>query len=247
MEEFIFFAVIIFFSIIESIARSRKQKRAGELPEGDRPEMPVPAEWDRELPDFEFPTYDADPSYDDELAAGASSSGGATRPRPDRPSSEEMLPGELLEELARLAGRAPEPTARTLEVPKESPPLPHPAPTRPARTPRAPPVARPLPQRAVPNRASSRGEHRIHKSHAGYGTDPSTRAKSLQDDLDPLAQYLSEDAKAVRGQLRSKKTSALSATRPLSFSGAGAPGPAAGYISPRAILRSTVCRMPPFV
>jgi hypothetical protein len=116
MEEFIFFAVIIFFSIIESIARSRKQKRAGELPEGDRPEMPVPAEWDRELPDFEFPTYDADPSYDDELAAGASSSGGATRPRPDRPSSEEMLPGELLEELARLAG-LPVPRGRHVHHP----------------------------------------------------------------------------------------------------------------------------------
>ena len=209
MEEFIFFAVIIFFSIIESIARSRKQKRAGELPEGSLPDMPVPAEWEPELPDFELPTYDADPSYDDQVAERPSSSGGATRPRAERSSSEEMLPGELLEELARLAGRAPEPTARTLEVPKESPPLPHPVPTRAARTPRAPPVVRPLPQRAVPNRTSSRGEHRIHQAHAGYGTDPSTRAKSLQDDLDPLAQYLGKDAKAVRSQLRSKKTSEL--------------------------------------
>jgi len=211
MEEFIFLAVIIFFSIIESIARSRKQKKAGEHPEGSLPEMPDPAEWERELPDFELPTYDADPSYDDEdeVAAGALSAGGAPRPRTDRPSSEEMLPGELLEELARLAGRAPEPTARTLEVPKESPPLPPPVPTRAARTPRAPPVARPLPPRAVPNRTSSRGQHRIHEAHAGYGTDPSTRAKSLQDDLDPLAQYLGRDAKAVRSQLRSKKTSEL--------------------------------------
>lgn len=208
MEEFIFFAVIIFFSIIESIARSRKQKRAGELPEGSHPEMPVPAEWETKLPDFELPTYDADPSYDDRATERSSSSGGATRPGAERSSSEEMLPGELLEELARLAGRAPEPRARTLELPNESPPIPRPVPARAERVPRPPPVPRPLPQRAVPNRMSH-GEHRVHRAHAGYGTDPSTRAKSLQDDLDPLAQYLGEDAKAVRSQLRSKKASEL--------------------------------------
>ena len=209
MEEFIFFAVIIFFSIIESIARSRKQKKAGELPEGGLPEMPRPEQWESQLPDFEFPTYDADPPYDAEpsyddgaVRQPASSSSRATRP--ERPSSEEMLPGALLEELARLSGRPQERKARTVKLPTESPPLPVPVPTH-TRDPRSPRLRTP---RKVLDQASH-GDHRVHLAHAGYGTDPSTRAKSLQDDLDPLAEHLSENARVVRAQLRSKDTAAL--------------------------------------
>jgi hypothetical protein len=207
MEEFIFFAVIIFFSIIESIARSRKQKKAGELPEAGLPEMPRPGEWKSQLPDFELPTYDSDPRYDadpsyDDGAVQQPARSGATRPA--RPSAEEMLPGALLEELARLSGRPQERKARTVKLPTESPPLPVPVPTH---TPE-PRVPRSRAPRKVLDRASH-GPHRVHLAHAGYGTDPSTRAKSLQDDLDPLAERLSENARAVRAQLRSKDPSSL--------------------------------------
>ena len=71
MEELIFFAVIIFFSILESIARSRKGKAGGEA---DGP-LPDPVEWETRLPDLEpgrssgggdeAEAYDDDPSYDD--------------------------------------------------------------------------------------------------------------------------------------------------------------------------------------
>ena len=61
MEELIFFAVIIFFSIVESIARSRKAKRGGGS-EGSLPELPDPSEWVPEPPVLEVPSYDADDS-----------------------------------------------------------------------------------------------------------------------------------------------------------------------------------------
>ncbi|MDX1647037.1 MAG: hypothetical protein R3304_07825 [Longimicrobiales bacterium] len=119
MEELIFFAVIIFFSILESIARSRRAKRRGETEE-DESTRPREREWEARLPDMEPPrpepggergerlsTYDDDPSYDEM----------ATRDR-RRPSSETMLPGDLLEQLEGLArGR----TSQRAETGAESP------------------------------------------------------------------------------------------------------------------------------
>ena len=52
-------------------------------------------------------------------------------------------------------------------------------------------------------------EHRAHRAHDDYGTDPSERAPSEQDGLDPLARHLGADAAAVRARLRSRDTSAL--------------------------------------
>lgn len=127
MEELIFFAVIIFFTILESIARSRKAKQGG----GIEDEAPTRSgEWDepsgsergegarREAGDG-LPTYDQEPSYDD-LATGPTGRkdrtlGKYTRPygaqeapagpseEDRRPSSETMLPGDLLEQLESLA------------------------------------------------------------------------------------------------------------------------------------------------
>jgi hypothetical protein len=207
VNELIFFAVIIFFSIIESIARSRRQKKGGG--ESPLPELPDPAEWERRFPapgrgDDDLPTYDEEPSYDDRAQGDR-----GVRPQPSapsRPSSEVLLPGDLLQELERLAGRAKEGRARTLDLPKESPPLPEtpPAPPPvPTRT-RARVPSRPV-RRAPVTRAPSRtpAEHAVHLSHAGYGTDPSSRAPSLQDNLDPLAERRGADAQSVLSQLRS--------------------------------------------
>jgi hypothetical protein len=222
MDELIFFAVIIFFSIVESIARSRKAKQGegnpgDDVPEGLEPEFRVET-----LP--ELPTYDRDPSYDDEVEA--------ERPRPvvRRPlegprragggsaapsSSEVLLPGDLLQELERLAGR-----------PRPRPPLPgtasQPVPSGPTPAERTVPDPEglggvrgtPAPVRtAIPKTqpvpAGTHGGHAVHLAHLGFGTDPSSRAPSREDNLDPLAEYLDPDAKAVRSQLRSGSASEL--------------------------------------
>jgi len=229
MDELIFFAVIIFFSIIESVARSRKAKRGQGSPGESLPELPD-ADWrtqppNRDLPsrapdvrddEPELPTYDRDPSYDDhvetprsapvrEARSGPRVAGGGAAPS----SSEVLLPGDLLEELARLAGRPQESVRRAPSpVPAPSTPAERPVPQRVPR--RAPPPSSQLPSHLQkPATATWQGGHRIHKSHAGYGTDPSERAPSLQDNLDPLAERLSEDAEAVRDQLRSRNASGL--------------------------------------
>lgn len=158
MEELIFFAIIIFFSIIDSIAR-RRRKRQKDLPGG----APSPAEWEWE--DDELETYDAEPSYDDR------------EPR----SSEEMIPSDIWEEIAGLAGGK-----KRQHEPSSPPPI----------------EVDPIPPRPV-------STHRVHRSHAGYGTDPSSRRRSEQDEIDPLRRRLSRDARAVRRQLQSHKKHAL--------------------------------------
>lgn len=226
MEELIFFAVIIFFSILESIARSRKAKGGGQA------ESPLPdrSEWEVDLPDLEpsrsgrgandIEAYDDGPSYDDAVEE--------ERPPPAvRPSSETMLPGDLLEQLEALArGRTVErEEARTIELPKQSPPLPTPvertevgtghastdpvgthSPYRPpGSTGSSGPVGSTTPIGSKPpvgaGAITRRPDHYVHQSHAGYGTDPSSRAPSEQDGLDPLAEYLDADGVRVRGQL----------------------------------------------
>ena len=216
MEELIFFAVIIFFSIVESIVRSRRARRGevegeGEvtLPDSDRMERYEPRS---RTPDVEhLPTYDADPSYDD-LATSGGRGGRRDQPTPmrgdgrveerGRPSSE-MLSADLLEELAEMAsrrsregegGRRRRP--RPLRVPRQSPPLPEPVQE-------GPPVTR------LPVKATEIGEHTVHRSHAEYGTDPSSRRRSEQDVMFAPTDQLDADAAAVRRQLLSHSTSSL--------------------------------------
>jgi hypothetical protein len=212
MEELIFFAVIIFFSIVESIARSRKRKGGGQVPqlppewqwEPEKTETPGRATYDAEAgfdtePEVEErATFDAEPTFDEEVST--------RQPRPvadvETPqraqrapatSSESMIPADLWEEMAGL-GRAR--TPRPVETaPRTARPLPtrteRPLPTRPARP-------APVPEL-----------HPIHQAHVGFGTDPSERARSEQDGLDPLARGLSADAAAVRKQLRTSGRHAL--------------------------------------
>lgn len=248
MEELIFFAVIIFFSILESVARTRKGKAGGET------DGPLPESREREAgqPDLQpgrptsrgsgdLPAYDDDPSYDDPMASEEGMSyheialerrqrredrsldryktpTGTDRPtretpRTSRPSSETMLPGDLLEQLEGLArGRQVErERARTVDLPDQSPPLPTPiertevgtghASTDPVGTRGPVGSTAPVGSRTPVRSRSPIGEHFVHGSHAGYGTDPSSRARSEQDGLDPLAEYLDSDGVAVRRQL----------------------------------------------
>jgi hypothetical protein len=94
------------------------------------------------------------------------------------------------------------------------PVLPKPIPkVEPRRAPLPSKAKTPAPQRATilaPEPATEGvSAHGVHESHVGYGTDPSARAPSAQDRLDPLARVLSADASAVRGQLRSQGAHAL--------------------------------------
>jgi hypothetical protein len=179
MEELIFFAVIIFFSIIESIARRRKQRAAGS--------PQIPEEWEQEETGREWrsettATYDVERSHDDRGADEVEA--------PRRSGSEAMIPGDIWEEIAGLArGRM-----RQLETQPEAPPPP-PVPATPPAT---------LPARLGWGKRTAKvgQQHRVHLSHAEYGTDPSSRARSAHDQMDPLAQGLSADVKAVRKQLR---------------------------------------------
>lgn len=230
MEELIFFAIIIIFSIIESIARSRKKKSPEDIgAEGGR--LPDPGGWEAEPPELgtEVATYDDEPSYDEVAIerkrredrtierykaphrVEAPKPAGGPGPAPERhPSTETMLPGDLLEQLEALArGRkVEERKPRTLDLPAKSPPLPPLERTEvgSGRGTRAPvgstgPVGSTAPIAAT--------EHMVHRSHAGYGTDPSSRAPSEQDVIDPLAERISPDALAVRRQLLGGGRSAL--------------------------------------
>ncbi|NIP83910.1 MAG: hypothetical protein GWO00_24015, partial [Gemmatimonadetes bacterium] len=216
MEELIFFAIIIIFSILESIARSRKGKRQ----EGEG-EVGGPTEWEARLPEPELPgrgprrrqpgdrlpTYDEEPSYDeqpsyDERAEGHAGGGpgrpleryttpggmerpaGAGRVGGDRPSSQTMLPGDLLEQLEALArGRkADREKGRTIDLPRQSPPLPpRPAPIERSEVGSEGPVGSTAPVGSRTPIDATPVEHEIHRAHEGYGTDPSTRAPSEQD------------------------------------------------------------------
>src|SRR5688500_2159659 len=117
MEELIFFAVLIFFSIIESIARSRKQRRGG----GQLPGIPgeAPPEWDveragrptpRPAPGprprmSEVPSYDDDGSFDAEPSFDEVASSEEER-RKRAASSESMIPADIWEEITGIAREA---------------------------------------------------------------------------------------------------------------------------------------------
>jgi hypothetical protein len=226
MDALIFFAVIIFFSIIESISRSRKAQRKIQ---GEEPADPELFPWAQTPPgEAALTTYDEDRSYDD-AEKGADDArerviSGRPEPAPDGAGlTGAEVAADIWAEIKRLGmSTIEERTPQAPAVPGQSPALPEGAP-RPevARTPRPEsvwtqrpaPRPRPLPQTPAAevqgSRTRSRPEHRVHLSHEGYGTDPSERAPSEQDGLDPLAAHLGEDAAAVRTRLLSHDASAL--------------------------------------
>src|SRR5688572_2097562 len=139
MEELIFFAVIIFFSIVESIARSRKKRMGQPMPE----EQPAEWQWEepeqprrREMPSYDTPpSYDADASFDD---APSREESGREEGEPRRiQSSESMIPADIWEEIAGLAKESqPKAQVPAPPQPRRAPP----PPTRKAPTPKPRPV-----------------------------------------------------------------------------------------------------------
>jgi hypothetical protein len=193
MEQLIFFAIIVFFSIIDSIARKKKKQQQQMGTGVPVPTTPDARERKRSVPRYDTerthdakptyeaertyeaqPSYDADPSYDDDALEEA---GGVS----EKAGSEALIPADIWEEIAGLARG------------KTS------APTRPIPPPPPAPVVPPTPVET----------HIVHRAHRGYGTDPSSRQRSQQDGLDPLATRTSADALAVRAQLRRQGAHAL--------------------------------------
>ncbi|MGE0159139.1 MAG: hypothetical protein AB7T31_06960 [Gemmatimonadales bacterium] len=243
MEQLIFFGVIIFLSIVESIARSRKQPKGGPLPE-------MPPEWEAEraeqarrqrtprrpLPRTDLPTYDQDTSFDARATAEVERSydevaSSEEERRKRMASSESMIPQDLWEEIAGLAQakvdrpapgqrpaapKRPQPPVQQRTQPRTVPKPQRPVqrggatqPTSPLAKPRAQTPPRPVLPRAAEPAVEGAAAHAVHLSHAGYGTDPSGRAPSAQDGLDPIVRALDPDAAAVREQLRAGGVHAL--------------------------------------
>lgn len=220
MEELIFFAVIIFLSILESIARSRKAKRqreeGGAPDEGEQFEWAQKAPWEAEPPRHEepryepatyeepttsreLPSYDDDRSYDDRIVREEAVTQEDARASLERDA--EQTAADIWAEISGLAaGRAPQRTTRA--------PLPGYAPARPTPGVRRPPVRRPRETRlSVPEpRPPEVEEHRIHLAHMGYGTDPSERAPSEQDLLG-REEWHNPDAAWARAHLRGSASS----------------------------------------
>lgn len=208
MEGLVFVVVIVLFSILEGVLRKQKARQGLSGPTSEEGQYdpaledehrsiydampsynPPGSDSDRlsydDRPSYDDqPSYDDRPSYDDQsdddgipgepLPRYSGRYGAVSRPSSSAP--ETMTPKELWDEIAGLAsGRA----ARS------------PAPARPPRS----------ETRAVARQASyqpaPKQEHMVHRAHVGYGTDPSSRAPSEQDGLDPLAQRLGADAQAV--------------------------------------------------
>lgn len=199
MNELIFFAVIILFTIIEAIAKARKKRAGGGEEAG------------AEVSDRERLARRSDP-----------------REREDEPS-ETMIPADVWEEIAGLGrGRRevepePEPSELAPAPPPTPSPKPEPAPppvpygTAGRRAPapyEGPRGGSPGPKRRTPSTPSPTRipvpaeTHRMHRLHSELGTDPSERTPSAQDWRPEVRD--DRNAKRVRALLRgSEGTDAL--------------------------------------
>jgi hypothetical protein len=226
MEQLIFIALIIFFSLIESVARARKAKKEGGAPtqEDEGRAAPRPTRQRVPMPRQEaargteppqpspYATYDADPSYDDAVEGGrwqGPVEGGSRGPTgaSTAGNSEELIPADVWEEIMGLArgsgggsAERPQPTKRRPQpVPRREP------------VSRLPAPARPRPSAPVPSPSSWGTEgsrvaktapvHEVHLSHIGYGTDPSERAPSSLSALGDEP-HGNRDGARVRAMLR---------------------------------------------
>lgn len=210
MGELIFFAVIVLFSILEAVAKRRKQREEGEEGGDDESWTPAPVERQPRPKAGRRPQVERGPSSSNDRGMPERGSG---REEP----SETMIPADIWEEIAGLAGgevRRPEP------VPSERKPVPASRPkTAPRRWEPGPfdDEAGSLEQLEVERieddirpvrtftggRVPSVDAHPVHRSHIGYGTDPSERAPSEQD-WRPTPRG-NRNARRVRAMLRGRE------------------------------------------
>lgn len=197
MEGLVFLVVIVVFSILESVLKKRKAAQArlhGEAPEDDlhAPTYDAHPSYDDDASYDDGPSYDEGPSYDDQIDDDvpeySNQYRAVSRPTPTPAPPTPLIPKDIWEEIAGLVSgvQPPAPTAPP-EPGRESVAL--------ART----PTVQPAPKQ----------EHVVHRSHAGYGTVPSSRAPSEQDGLDPLAEHISADVGAAHKLFLSRDPHAL--------------------------------------
>jgi outer membrane biosynthesis protein TonB len=183
VNELIFFAVIILFTIIEAISKARKKREGG-------------GEADIEVSDRERLARRSGP-----------------REREDEPSEGMIPADIWEEIAGLGQGRRPEPgpepePAELAPAPAPTPapkPKPAPAPTpygssgrqkpRPSR-----PKTRPVPPPSPTRLPASKEAHRMHRLHSELGTDPSERTPSELDWRPDVRQ--NRNAKRVRAMLR---------------------------------------------
>lgn len=211
MEQLILVGVFLVVSILDALAKNAKKRKAREQAE----QMEGMADPGDELEPWRAPEVD-----ESDGRAGLEMGGARRRTGTDPASrgSEGMIPKDLWEEIAALAGGQ-------LPQQQEPPEEPDPEPSSWIPEPRserkpvslevpAPDVereSRDLMRRRARPPVSERGQftttpmkrpaHAIHEAHALYGTDPSSRPPSEQDGMDPLAQRLGADPSAARVRL----------------------------------------------
>lgn len=203
MEQLIFIGIILLFSMLEAVARKKKESGEGPAPEAPRqslPEVVLPRRPEGRAPEVRVPSYDEDPSFDD--AANAGSRGGPARVRP---TSEGLIPADVWEEIQAMARGAPAPVRNAPPAPPAPAPRRAPAPTSARRTsrPPAPPMsleARKGRPPAVPEVDVVVPEHAVHLTHAAYGKPVQDRLTGFDDTHKPRG--LSVEAVALRRVLR---------------------------------------------
>lgn len=208
-EELIFFALILIFTVLDGLLRKKK-------PDG----FPLPDDrrgddWDDELPTLEAPpspTRRRPAEFDDPSIPGRPRSEyttpyGSTAGRTPSGPTPSGVPGEVWEEIARLArGERPEPVEvegwtgvevedRDVER-RAASSLPTPSETL-TRGRVGTKLPAPIGRKEVGTRADL-FEHPVHASHALYGTDPSERPENVAT---VRRERLSPDVAAVRSML----------------------------------------------
>ena len=226
MDGLVFIVVIVLFSLLEGVLRKQKAAQqarlSGQAPDDGQDGQSEDGRYGL-VQDEQFEaTYGGEPSYgdgqpssydDDHDIPEYSNPHEAAQPSA-QPPSEQLIPKDVWEELAALVSGAqpgseqPEalspPHTDSVAVTRTDPG----AVTRfdAGAVTRTDPGAVTRPDSYQP---TSKKEHIVHSSHRGYGTDPSSRAPSEQDGLDPLAEHLNEDAEQVHELFLSRDPHAL--------------------------------------
>ncbi len=161
MEQLIFIAVLILFSVLDAVAKKKRQGQVEEAGGEDGEAWTGEAGWE--------PPGGADPERDgpgrEPLPRYTGPWGTEVDTAP--PSSEGMVPSDIWEEIGALARgeRLPEPGPQPGSEPRDVAP----EPDLPPRVPSTSPIRRSqVGVREV-------GSHPVHLAHAEYGTDPSER------------------------------------------------------------------------
>jgi len=212
MDGLIFLVVIVVFSLLEGVLRKQKAAQQARLRlSGDltRDRRHGPTQ-DGQLEDGQYgfvedeqfeTTYGSESSYDevDDIQEYSNQYREAPPSKPS-PSGITREMKDVWDWRSPLVAGA-QPQASDLEQPAPRAPR-----TETAAVVRAETTA--VTQRATRGLTTSQ-EHIVHGSHIGYGTDPSQRAPSEQDGLDPLAEHLGTDAGAVHQLFASRDSHAL--------------------------------------